>query len=148
MVSNGDSPAGPELIPADMYAKFALPFEKKVVDEAHKAGVDYVLHICGNTDIILDQMIETGADGLELDYKTDVQRAFDLMKDKCTFFGNIDPSGILALGTPELVQEKTLDLLDIYSKTNRFVLNSGCAIPSITPEENIKMFIKTAKEYR
>ena len=148
MVSNGDSPAGPELIPADMYAKFALPFEKKVVDVAHEAGVDYVLHICGNTDIILDQMIETGADGLELDYKTDVQRAFDLMKDKCTFFGNIDPSGILALGTPELVQEKTLDLLDIYSKTNRFVLNSGCAIPSSTPEENIKMFIKTAKEYR
>ncbi len=148
MVSNGDSPAGPELIPADMYAKFALPFEKKVVDVAHEAGVDYVLHICGNTDIILDQMIETGADGLELDYKTDVQRAFDLMKDNCTFFGNIDPSGILALGTPELVQEKTLDLLDIYSKTNRFVLNSGCAIPSSAPEENIKMFIKTAKEYR
>ncbi|MCP4311436.1 MAG: hypothetical protein GY790_09265, partial [Bacteroidetes bacterium] len=148
MVSNGDSPAGPELIPADMYVKFALPFEKRVVDVAHEAGVDYVLHVCGNTDIILDRMIETGADGLELDYKTDVQKAYDLMKDKCTFFGNLDPSGILALGTPELVREKTLDLLDIYSKTNRFVLNSGCAIPSSAPEENIKMFIKTAREYR
>ncbi len=148
MVSNGDSPAGPELIPADMYVKFALPFEKRVVDVAHDAGEDYVLHVCGNTDIILDRMIETGADGLELDYKTDVQKAYDLMKDKCTFFGNLDPSGILALGTPELVREKTLDLLDIYSKTNRFVLNSGCAIPSSAPEENIKMFIKTAREYR
>jgi uroporphyrinogen decarboxylase len=148
MVSNGDSPAGPDLIPADLYLKFAKPFEKKVVEEAHRAGVDYVLHICGNTGIILDQMIETGADGLELDYKTDVQKAFYLMKDKCTFFGNVDPSGILAQGIPEMVRRKTLDLLDIYSKSNRFVLNSGCALPSTTPEENIKMFIKTAREYR
>ena len=148
MVSNGDSPAGPELIPADIYVKFAKPFEKKIVDVAHQAGVDYVLHVCGNTDIIIDQMIETGTDGLELDYKTDVHKAFELMKDKCTFFGNIDPSGILARGTPEMVRQKTLDLLDIYSKSNRFVLNSGCALPSSTPEENIKMIIKTAREYR
>jgi uroporphyrinogen decarboxylase len=148
MVSNGDSPAGPEMIPADMYGKFAKPYVKKVVDSAHAAGVDYVLHICGNTDIIIDQMIETDADGLELDYKTDVNKAFDLMKDKCTLFGNIDPSGVLALGTPEIVREKTLGLLDIFSKTNRFVLNSGCALPSSTPEENIRMFIKTAREYK
>jgi uroporphyrinogen-III decarboxylase len=31
-----------------------------------------VLHICGCTDRILDDMIASGADGLELDYKTDV----------------------------------------------------------------------------
>jgi uroporphyrinogen decarboxylase len=93
-------------------------------------------------------MMETGADGLELDYKTDVKLAFDLMKDKCTFFGNVDPSGVLALGTPEMVRVKTLELLDVFSKTNRFVLNSGCALPSSTPSENIEMFIKTAREYR
>jgi len=148
MVSNGDSPAGPEMIPADLYEKFAKPYAKKVVEVAHSAGVDYVLHICGNTNIIIDHMIETGADGLELDYKTDVQLAFDLMKDKCTFFGNVDPSGVLALGSPELVRVKTLELLDIFTKTNRFVLNSGCALPSSTPEENIKMFVKTAREYK
>lgn len=148
MVSNGDSPAGPDMIPADLYEKFAKPYVTKVVDVAHSSGVDYVLHICGNTDIIIDHMIETGADGLELDYKTDVQKAFDLMKDKCTFFGNVDPSAVLALGTPKLVREKTLELLDIFTKTNRFVLNSGCALPSTTPSRNIEMFIKTAREYK
>ena len=148
MVSNGDSPAGPDLIPADLYIKFAKPYEKEVVNVAHEAGVDYVLHICGNTDIIIEHMLETGTDGLELDYKTDVQKAYELMKDKCTFLGNVDPSGVLARGTPELVRQKTIELLDIYSKSNRFVLNAGCAIPSNTPEENIKMFIKTAREYK
>lgn len=148
MVSNGDSPAGPDMIPADLYAKFARPYVSKVVDVAHASGLPYVLHICGNTDIIIDQMIETGADGLELDYKTDVHKAFNLMKDKCTLFGNVDPSGVLALGTPESVRDTTIELLSIFSKTNRFVLNSGCALPSSTPEENIRMFIKTAREYK
>jgi len=125
MVSNGDSPAGPDMIPADLYEKFAQPFTKKVVDVAHSFGVDYVLHICGNTDIILEQMIETGADGLELDYKTNSQKAFDIMKDKSALFGNVDPSGVLALGTPDLVKTKTIELLDIFSKTNRFLAAWG-----------------------
>ncbi len=147
MVSNGDSPAGPEMIPPDLYEKFALPYEKKLVDAAHKNGLPYVLHICGNTEVILSQMLESGADGLELDYKTDVNKAFDLMKDSCTFFGNIDPSGILALGTTDQVRKATEELLSIFSQTNRFVLNSGCALPPGTPSENIAEFIRTAREW-
>ncbi len=148
MVSNGDSPAGPDMIPADMYEKFALPYATKVVDVAHNTGVDYALHICGNTDIIINHMIATGADALELDYKTDTKNAFELMHDKIALLGNIDPSGVLALGTAEQVRTKTTELLDIFTKTNRFVLNSGCALPSTTPAENIEIFIKTAREYK
>ncbi len=148
MVSNGDSPAGPDMIPAEMFEKWAKPYIKNMADTAHEAGVDYLIHICGNTDIIVNHMLETGADALELDYKTDTQKTFDLMKDKATFFGNVDPSGILALGTPAQVREKTTELLDIFSKTNKFVLNTGCALPSTTPEENIKAFIQTARDYK
>jgi len=148
MVSNGDSPAGPEMIPPELFEKFALPYEKKVVDAAHAGGLPYVLHICGNTEAILSQMIESGADGLELDYKTDVKKAFELMKDKCAFFGNVDPSGVLALGTADQVRKATTELLRVFSNTDRFVLNSGCALPPGTPEENIKEFIKTARDFR
>jgi uroporphyrinogen decarboxylase len=147
MVSNGDSPAGPDMIPPELYRRYAWPYEKQLVDTAHDMGVSYLLHICGDTSLILPDMVNSGADAVELDYKTDVNLAFDLMKDKCTFFGNVDPSGILAMGTPEQVQNKTIALLDVFSKKNRFVLNAGCAIPSNTPEENIKMFIDTAREY-
>lgn len=62
MVSNGDSPAGPEMISPQMYRRFALPYEKRVVDEAHRLGLPYALHICGNTDAILRDMRATGAD--------------------------------------------------------------------------------------
>ncbi len=147
MVSNGDSAAGPELISSEMYEKFALPYETRIVEEAHKAGVSYTLHICGNSDSILDKMTLTGADAFEIDYKTDTQKAFDVLNDKATFIGNIDPSGVLALGTPELVKQKTIELLNIFSKTNHFILNAGCAIPPVAPEENIRSLIDTARSY-
>ncbi len=147
MVSNGDSPAGPEMISPEMYEKFALPYEKKIIDLAHRKGLAYTLHICGNTEIILDKMILTGADALELDYKTDTQKVFEICSEKVTFIGNIDPSDVLALGTVEKVKQTTVELLDIYKTSNRFILNAGCALPSITPAENIEIMIKTAREF-
>jgi uroporphyrinogen decarboxylase len=148
MVSNGDSPAGPDMISPEMYLQYALPYEKRIVGVAHQAGLPYTLHICGNTDVILKHMLLTGADAIELDYKTDMCKAFNVLKDAATFTGNLDPSGVLALGTPELVRQKTIELLDIFSHTNRFILNSGCALPATTPSENIKVFVETARNYR
>ncbi len=148
MVSNGDSPAGPEMISPEMYAQYALPYERKVVEAAHAKGLSYTLHICGNTEFILGQMLQSGADALELDYKTDVKAILNTFNDQTTLIGNIDPSGVLALGTPELVRTKTLELLEFYNKSNRFILNAGCAIPPTTPSENLKMMIETARSFR
>jgi uroporphyrinogen decarboxylase len=146
MVSNGDSVSGPEMISPEMYVKFALPYEKKVVEVAHSLGKPYVLHICGNTESILDNMVTSGADALELDYKTDGAKARDCLHDKVTFIGNIDPSGILALGSTDDVRIKTRELLGTFSGTNRFILNAGCALPSTTPAENIRMMIEEARK--
>jgi uroporphyrinogen decarboxylase len=106
------------------------------------------MHICGNTSINIEEMISTGTDAIELDYKTDVIKAYTLMKDKTVFIGNVRPSGVLALGTTDLVRQRTIEILNVFSKTNYFILNTGCALPSITPEDNIKTFIQTVREYK
>ena len=148
MVSNGDSPAGPSMISPDMYEKFALPFEKILVNTAHSERLPYALHICGNTDPILEKMLLTGADAFELDYQTDPAKVYNLYNDKATLIGNIDPSGILALGTPDDVRSKTQELLELYSGSDRFILNSGCALPPSTPSVNIKTLIDVARNFR
>lgn len=147
MLSNGDSPAGPEMISPEMYSYFALPSEKLVVEEAHKCTLPYALHICGNTDVILEDMLKSGADAFELDYKTDAQKALEILGKQSCFIGNIDPSGVLALGSPDLVAHKTHELLQIFASSNRFILNAGCAIPPITPEANLRLMIQTAREF-
>jgi uroporphyrinogen decarboxylase len=148
MVSNGDSPAGPAMISPELYEKFALPFEKILVNTAHSERLPYALHICGNTDQILDKMLLSGSDAFELDYQTDPAKVYNLYHDKATLIGNIDPSGILALGTPDDVRKKTQELLELYSGSDRFILNSGCALPPSTPSVNIKTLIEVARNFR
>ena len=146
MVSNGDSYAGPEMISPVLYRNFALPYEQKVIAAAHDNGVPYILHICGNTDPILTDMLETGTDGLELDYKTNTTFAESLMKDQCVFLGNLDPVGVLERGSVEDVREKTEELLNVFSENPRLILNAGCAISMDTPSQNIRCLIETSRK--
>jgi len=145
MASCGDSPAGPSLVSPRMYREFALPWERRIVEEAHQAGLKYVIHICGRTEPILDDLLETGADGFDLDYQTDARIAHDTLKDRAVFVGNLDPSEVIARGTPELVEEKSRELVAIFADTPRFVLNAGCAIPADTPPENVRALIRAAR---
>ena len=147
MVSNGDSPAGPELISPEMYRKYAMPYEKRVADVARECGIAYTLHICGNTDSILDDMMDTGSDAFELDYKTDILKIHNKFSSSRTFIGNIDPSGVLCMGSPALVRDKTLELLSNYKDSPRLIVNAGCAIPAETPSGNLKMMIETVRNY-
>jgi uroporphyrinogen decarboxylase len=91
-------------------------------------------------------MVDTGSDCLELDQKTNSQLAHDVFWNKVVFVGNIDPSGVLALGSPALVEQKTRDLLTQFADTPRFILNAGCAIPASTPTENLHALIHTARK--
>jgi uroporphyrinogen decarboxylase len=146
MLSNGDSPAGPDLISPEWYVRYALPYERRTVEIAHQAGLPYTLHICGDTGPILESMLDSGADAFELDYKTDIHQIAEIFSNKATLIGNIDPSGVLALGTPAEVERKTRELVEIMGRSNRFILNAGCAIPAETPEANLRAMIKVVKE--
>lgn len=147
MVSTGDSPAGPDMVSPRMYREFAFPYEKQVCDHARSLDIPHILHICGNTNRILEDMVATGSDGLEIDYKTDMKRAYDVLKDTTTFVGNLDPSGVVALGSGQLVEQKTRELLELFSDTPRFILGSGCSIPSETSPANIQAMVQTAREF-
>ncbi len=148
VLSNGDSPAGPDLISPAMYRAFAQPYEAAAAFEAHRTGRPYILHICGRTDRILPDMVSTGADGLELDQKTDMRLARSVLAGRTAFVGNIDPSGVLALGTPALVEARTVELCEVFAGTPRFILNAGCAIPAETPPANLRAMIRAARSFR
>lgn len=146
MLSNGDSPAGPDMISPAMYRTFAQPWECRIAQLSHSLGKPYLLHICGNTSLILNDMLATGANVLELDYKTDILAAAAACKDRAVFCGNIDPSGVLALGSPQLVAAKTRELLAVFAGNPRFILNAGCAIPATTPPANLHAMLQASRK--
>ena len=146
MLSNGDSPAGPDVISPALYRSFAQLWEGRFAALSHLLGKPYLLHICGNTTLILEDMLATGADVLELDYKTDVLAACASFQGRAVFCGNLDPSGVLALGTPERVATRTRELLAVFADNPRFILNAGCAIPPATPPANLRAMLLAARQ--
>jgi uroporphyrinogen decarboxylase len=144
MVSNGDSPAGPSVVSPAMYRKFAAPYERRIVEAAHGLGLPYTLHICGKTEPILADMVATGADALEIDHKTDARRAREVIGGRSAFIGNIDPTGLLAHGSPAEVARATRELRAVFAGEPRLIVNAGCAIPADTPGENLRAMIEAA----
>ena len=147
MVSNGDSPAGPDMISPEMYRQFAFPYEREIVEEAHACNKPYMLHICGNTNLILDDLASLGLDSVELDYKTSIEKIYNAMHDKCTLSGTVDPVGVITYGSLLDVERKTIELLELYRDCPRLIINAGCAIPKNAPHENVKRFVDTAHDW-
>ena len=84
-----------------------------------------------------------GLDAVELDYKTSLEDIYTHFASSTALFGTVDPSGVIARGTPADVRRELLIIAERYQGNPRLVLGAGCAIPPITPEENIRALVET-----
>lgn len=144
--SIGDSPAG--LVSPKHYREFAYPYAEQLVSNLKKKDIILSYHICGNSTPIIYDMVKTGAAIIEVDQKADQKICKAAAAGKATLLGPIDPSEVMALGTPELVKEKCKEALDNLSPGGGFILGPGCALPPDTPYENINAMIETAKKFQ
>jgi MtaA/CmuA family methyltransferase len=134
--------ASASMISPSMFNQFVLPRLKKVTQNL---TVPCILHICGDTSPTLKAMGESGAKVLSLDQCMDLSDARSAVPEG-VLGGNVDPINSLFMGSKEQVVNDTLNCLQ-SAGTKRFVLMSGCGVPPKTPRENVKIMIKTAKEY-
>lgn len=147
MLSGGDSPVvllGPEL-----HARLALPFETQAIATLKAAtGKPVSLHICGNTTPILAHLAGSGADVLELDHFVDLRQACRVVGPGVALWGNLDPVGVLAHGTPQRVEQAARAALEAVRAAGhrRFVLSSGCTLAVETPPENLEALHRVARE--
>jgi uroporphyrinogen decarboxylase len=144
--SLGDSLSGPDVVSPSIFRRFARPWQERLVRELAADGTFTVIHICGNTSSILDDLAKYPNCGFELDYKTDAAKAKATAGAAHVLFGNVDPSGVLAMGSAGQVRDATAKLVRAWKPGGRFILNAGCAIPAGTPEANLRAFLETARE--
>jgi len=145
--SIGDSPSGPDLLSPGDYRRYAWPYVKRMASELRSRGVVLSYHICGNATPIIADMVETGAQMIELDQKADQRTSKTAARGRATLVGPVDPSGVLANGTSEEVEEKCREAIRVLGEGGGFVLGPGCAMPSTTPDENIDAMVEAARKY-
>jgi uroporphyrinogen decarboxylase len=147
MTSIGESLSGPDVTSPRMYREFEWRYACRLVERLKARHIPLAYHICGNATRIVPDMAATGAAVLELDYKCDMPTIKAATQGITTILGVIDPSGVLALGNARLVAEKAREELRILAPGGGLILGPGCALPPLTPPENIHALIETAHQY-
>jgi uroporphyrinogen decarboxylase len=128
------SQIGPEL-----YNQFAFIRQKKLVDYIHSEGALAKLHICGNTESILKEMISTGADIIDIDHLVTSMEGFvSLLGRYQVFSGKADPVTIIQDGSPEIIKQTVIN--DLKEANGRCIISAGCEITPGTSVENMKAF--------
>lgn len=148
-VTVADPVASGTLISKSLFKEFALPYLK---DEIH-AIKDYtggfpVLHICGNTSLIWEEMADTDSSVLSLDNAVSLADAKKQVGHRVALLGNITPTSTMLHGSEEDVKQDALfSLISGYDNPKGYVLGLGCGLPINTPESNIYALMKIAREY-
>lgn len=129
------------------FREFIYPSYFKIFNEVKKAGVHVYLHSDGHVVEIIDQLIESDVDVLNIqDIVNGVNTIADLCKGKVCVDLDVDRQSIVPFGTPEGVKKhicyavKTLSL-----KEGGLMLIAGIYPP--TPLENVKALIEAMEEF-
>jgi MtaA/CmuA family methyltransferase len=143
MIGLGD--AITSLVSPKQYRRFALPYEQRIFAAVKEAGAVPRLHICGDTNHLVPDMAQSGAEIVDLDWMVDLAKAAEAFGDDgpapC---GNFDPVEVMLRGTPEKVAEATRACQAAGGP--RHFSAAGCEIPDHTPEANMRAHATTLRE--
>ena len=145
MTSYGNSSEGCSVISPAMFRQFAKERETRLAADLKARGIPFLCHICGDVNPILADLVETGCPAYELDWKTDAARVFEIAHGKFTLSGNVDPA-LFVTGSPDDVYAAAKKVCDLFRGKGGLVLCSGCALGPQTREENLRAFVRAARD--
>ena len=120
----------------DDYRRFSLASMQQIVDgltrEKDGRKIPVILFTKGAGEY-LEDMAETGADALGVDWTTSLADARKYVQDKVALQGNLDPATLRE--SPEVIRQGVADTLASYGKGPGHVFNLGHGItPDIDPD--------------
>ena len=134
------------LVAPDDLRKYCLPWQRRLAEKTHSAGLPYFLHSCGNLEAIVEDLIaDVGIDAKHSfeDAILPVEEFQAEFGDRIGVLGGVDIN-ILAGGSPEDVRRRTRHLIETCGGRGRFAIGSGNSIPSYVPVPNYLAMIDEA----
>ncbi len=125
---------------------FSSDYVHQLVEALQDDQFSIILHNCGNSGQCTQAMIDSGARALHFGNRIDMEEVLRVCPSDVLVMGNLDPVGVFKQGSPQLVRESSLRLLDKANSYSNFVISSGCDIPPHTPLENIAAFFEVCAE--
>ncbi len=134
---------GGVLRPSD-YLEFSLAYMKQIVEglirEQNGESVPSIL-FTKNGGQWLEQIAESGADALGIDWTTDLREARRRVGEKVALQGNLDPS--LLFANPARIRQGVAEVLNSFGHGPGHVFNLGHGIQPGVPPENVSVLVET-----
>ena len=141
IISCEDMTASPELIAPATYRDFELEYQRK---QFEAISVPKILHICGNVDLIVEWMGQTGAEILSIEPKANVRLARQKCGPDVILMGGVDTATTLFLKDAETVKRKCEESIADGVQ----ILAPGCAVAPGTATENLLAMLEVAKAHQ
>ncbi|MBQ7392164.1 MAG: uroporphyrinogen decarboxylase family protein [Clostridia bacterium] len=137
------------LLSPSLEEEFSAPYVKQIVDAVQNDDFIVIYHNCGdNVPKMLPSILSTGAAAYHFGNAVDLEKdVLEKVPSNVVVMGNVDPVGVLRMGSPTSVRKATTELLEKCSTYPNFVLSSGCDMPPKTPWENINAFFAAADAF-
>lgn len=139
-----DMMASMDMISPKIYCELVFPWEKRQIEAL---TVPTILHICGKTDPIIEDMANTGAAILSVEPVVDVPAAQEKLKkfDRVIpIVGGVDAIVTLFSGSADEVLQQSLKAMEMGYD----MIAPGCSIAPGSPLANLKAMVRAAQEAR
>jgi uroporphyrinogen decarboxylase len=137
--------ASGDLISPDYFRKFAKPFLQELVGRIRAKGKYSMIHVCGDTTKILEDILDIGPNCFSLESKVDLRTAKSILGGHVCIAGNVSPTGVFLSGKPAEVIAEAKACIDAWGNAGGYILTLGCDFPNNVPLENI-MALMSLKE--
>lgn len=127
--------------------EFSSAYIKKLVDAVQDDYFFLILHDCGHVTKSVKGMYETGCKGFHFGNGVDMKDILPHIGNDVLVFGNLDPSSVFFMGTPESVYDSTIQLLEEMKPYPNFILSSGCDLAPLVDENNLKAYYKACEDF-
>ncbi len=130
------------------FEEYSLAYMSRVVEalksDRSTADIPVVLFTKGGGQW-LNKIVESGCDGIGLDWSIDIGSARQLIGDRVALQGNMDP--VIMNGGPEQVVTEVRRILDGFGHGGGHVFNLGHGIQPFARPENMAVLVETVREY-
>jgi uroporphyrinogen decarboxylase len=131
------------LLSPTQFSEFALPYLQQICSELASLQVPIIYFPLGAAQN-LAQFAHVGADVLSLDWRIDIEWAFDQLGDAMPLQGNLDPCSLY--GSEEAVIKAASDILD-KTRGRPHIFNLGHGVYPDTPYEMVRLLVETVHHY-
>ena len=136
------------LAPKDM-RKYIFPWNKKIVELAHKYDKPIMLHSCGYFADVIDDICDDMKFDARHSYEDNimpVEEAYEKYHDRIAILGGIDVN-FICQETPEVIYRRSREMLERTADRGGYALGSGNSIPAYIPVDGYMAMIQAAHEF-